>query len=155
MFTGMSALSVVLRVIFSLLGLSAIAIGAMNFALGPTATAATFATILSTIAHTPRDVEGLSGPNIDSEMRFYSVLWIAYGSLALWVSQSLKVRIVWLRLMLVVFLFGGIGRALSFFSVGPPHPLFSILMWIELLLPTLLIALSYGIPRRADSETGN
>ena len=133
----------------TLLGLGAMAIGAMIFVLGPSTTAQVFAGVLSAVARTPAEVNGLAGADIDSEMRFYAVLWIAYGALALWVSQSVWPRITALRLMLGVFFLGGVGRALSHILVGAPHPLFSVLMWIELAAPTVLLALSYLAPRTA------
>lgn len=133
-----------LRAAFVLLGLSAIGIGAMIFLLGPALTADAFAGALHAIAQTPARVDGLDGANIDSELRFYAVLWLAYGFLALWVAQALEARLVWLRIMLLVFFAGGVGRALSHFALGAPHPLFSVLMWVELLLPPALLGLSYA-----------
>jgi hypothetical protein len=99
---------------------------------------------LSVVASTPPRIEGLAGPNIDSEMRFYSVLWVAYGATALWVARALPRRVVQLRLMLVVFMLGGVGRAISHLVVGAPHPLFAALMWAEIILPPALIGLSYA-----------
>lgn len=153
--SGMSFALIILRAVFSLLALAALAIGAMIFTLGPSVTAAAFATVLSLIAQTPDSVDGLSGANIDSEMRFYSVLWIAYGGLALWVVNSLEARLAWLRVMLAIFLLGGIGRVISHFTVGAPHPLFTVLMCVELALPPFLIALSYARPRRANIHAGD
>jgi len=49
-----------------------------------------------------------------------------------------------LRLMLCVFLLGGIGRAISFFVVGAPHLLFVVLMCIEIVLPACLMILSFA-----------
>lgn len=132
-----------LKIAFSLLGLVALVIGGMIFVLGPEATGQTFAALLRVAApRTPR-VVGLSGADIDSEMRFYAALWMAYGGAALWVSRGLPERIRLLRLMLVIFWLGGVGRAISYFVVGAPHPLFSVLMWIEITLPVALLALSY------------
>lgn len=125
----------------------------MIFLLGPAVTANSFAWILNWISKTPVEVSGFAAANVDSEMRFYSVLWFAYGALALWVSRSLSARLIWLRLMLLIFFIGGIGRLISHVSVGAPHPLFSVLMWIELLLPTLLLPLSYLAPRRDDAKS--
>ena len=133
-----------LRTAFALLGLAAIGIGVMIFLLGPSLTADAFAGALHAIAQTPARVDGLDGANIDSEMRFYAVLWIAYGFLALWVARALEARLAWLRIMLFVFFVGGVGRALSLFVLEAPHPLFSVLMWIELLLPPALVGLSYA-----------
>jgi len=140
-----------LRLAFTLLGLAAIGIGGMIFALGPAATADMFAAALALIAPTPAKVDGLSGPNVDSEMRFYAVLWVAYGALALWVARDLAARIIALRLMLAAFLIGGVGRAVSLVAAGPPHPLFAVLMWIELLAPPAMIALSFGAAKPRQS----
>jgi hypothetical protein len=40
-----------------------------------------------------------------------------------------------------VFFAGGVGRAISHLSVGTPHPFFTVLMAIELLLPPVLVLL--------------
>jgi hypothetical protein len=48
-----------------------------------------------------------------------------------------------LRLMLGIFLLGGIGRVISYFAVGAPHPLFVVLMWIEVAASPALLALSF------------
>lgn len=131
-----------LRIAFSLLGLAALVIGGMDFVIGPDATAGTFASLLSVAAPgTPR-LTGLSGADIDSEMRFYAALWMAYGAAALWVARALPARMELLRVMLGVFWLGGLGRLISYFAVGAPHPLFVLLMWIEIALPPVLIALS-------------
>jgi hypothetical protein len=139
-----------LKFAFSLLGLAALLIGGMIFVVGPDVTGQAFATILRFAAPgTPR-VTGLSGADIDSEMRFYAVLWMAYGAAALWIAQSLPARVVLLRLMLGIFWLGGLGRLISYLAVGAPHPLFSVLMWIELVLPPALLVLSYRGAGRAS-----
>lgn len=140
-----------LRIAFSLLGLAALVIGGMDFVMGPEATGGAFAALLRLVAPGTPDLTGLSGADIDNEMRFYSVLWMAYGAVALWVARALPERIALLRLMLGVFCMGGIGRVISYFAVGTPHPLFLLLMWIEIALPPLLIALSYR-DARVDSN---
>ncbi|MEZ5996963.1 MAG: DUF4345 family protein [Hyphomonadaceae bacterium] len=132
-----------LKFAFSLLGAAALAIGGMIFVIGPEATGQTFAAMLRLLApETPR-VSGLSGADIDSEMRFYAVLWMAYGAAALWVARGLPERMGLMRLMLGVFLLGGLGRVISYFVAGAPHPLFIALMWIEIIFPLALTALSY------------
>ena len=133
-----------LKFLFSFLGLSATVIGAMNFILGPEVTGGAFAALLSAVWHTPSQLNGLEGNNLDSEMRFYSALWMAYGALALWIAKQLPRSIVYLRLMLFVFLAGGIGRVISYFAAGAPHPLYFSLMWIELVLPLALMGMSYA-----------
>jgi hypothetical protein len=132
-----------LRIAFSLLGVAALAIGGMIFLIGPASTAAAFAALLKiALPETPR-VAGLDGADVDSELRFYAALWMAYGGTAVWVAQQLPQRIGLLRLMLGVFWLGGLGRVISFLAIGAPHPLFVTLMWIEIVLPPVLLALSY------------
>lgn len=132
-----------LKIAFSVLGLAALTIGAMIFLAGPEATGQTFAAILRAMAPgTPR-VTGLGGADVDSELRFYAAVWMAYGAAALWVARALPERVQLLRLMLGVFWLGGIGRVISYFVVGAPHPLFFALMWIEIVLPPVLLALSF------------
>ncbi len=136
-----------LRIAFSLLGFAALTIGGAIFVVGPDATGQAFAAMLRTVAPgTPR-VTGLGGADIDSEMRFYSVLWMAYGGVALLVARALPQRIWLLRLMLGIFWLGGLGRVISYVAIGAPHPLFLMLMWIEIALPPVLIALPYGARR--------
>jgi hypothetical protein len=133
----------VLRIIFSVLGLAAMLIGGMIFVIGPDATGQNFAAVLRIALPGTPSLDGLVGADIDSEMRFYAVLWMAYGGLALWVVRDLPNQMKMLRLMLCVFWLGGLGRVLSYFAVGAPHPLFLVLMWVEIALPPVLIALSY------------
>ncbi len=132
----------VLRITFALLGLSALTIGTMIFLQGPQA----FVVLLHVAIPSTPPVEGLGGVNIDNEMRFYATLWIAYGAIAIQVARALPARMSWMRGMLAVFMLGGVGRALSWAAFGAPHPLFTVLMWIELLLPPVLIALSFYRP---------
>lgn len=135
-----------LKMAFSALGIAAIAIGGLIFAFGPEATGRIFTAVLQLMAPETAPVTGLGGADIDSEMRFYAALWMAYGVVALWVARALPQRIAILRIMLGVFWLGGLGRVISYFAVGAPHPLFALLMWIEIALPPLLIGLSLQKP---------
>ncbi len=134
----------ILKIAFSLLGVTALAIGGLIFVIGPQATGQIFVAALQVVSPDVPPLIALTGADIDSEMRFYSVLWMAYGAIALWIAQALLQRVVLLRLMLCLFLLGGIGRAISFFLVGAPHLLFVVLMWIEIVLPPFLILLSFA-----------
>jgi hypothetical protein len=140
----------VLRIAFSLLGLAALVIGGMIFVIGPDATGQVFAAVLRVAVPGTPQLAGLVGADVDSEMRFYSVLWMTYGGVALWVVRDLPKRMALLRLMLGVFWLGGLGRVISYFAVGAPHPLFLVLMWIEIALPLVLIALSYKSAKAAS-----
>jgi hypothetical protein len=133
----------VLRIAVSFLGLAALLIGGMIFVIGPDATGQIFAAVLRVALPETPQLDGLVGADVDSEMRFYAVLWMAYGGVAMWVVRALPKRMNLLRAMLGVFWLGGLGRVLSYFAIGAPHPLFLVLMWVEIALPPVLIALSY------------
>jgi hypothetical protein len=132
-----------LCIAFSALGFAALIIGGLIFLIGPALTGEMFTTMLRVFMPDAPPSVGLSGADVDSEMRFYAVLWMAYGGVALWVSRAIQERMRLLRWMLVIFWLGGIGRVISYFAVGAPHPLFIVLMWIEVVLPIVLLALTY------------
>ncbi len=144
----------ILKIAFLLLGSAALAIGGMIFVIGPQPTGQLFAGVLRMIWPDVSPLVALGGADVDSEMRFYAVLWMAYGSIGLWVARALPQRIVLLRLMLFIFLLGGVGRAISYFVVGAPHLLFVVLMWIEIVLPSvlMLLSLTLGRPRSVTAE---
>jgi len=129
------------------IGLAALAIGTSMFLLGPALTGAFFGGLLAAVAGTPQAVDDLAAVNVDTELRFYSVFWIAYGGCLIAVARALAERIAQARLLLAVFFAGGVGRVLSYAIAGAPHPLFVVLMWVELALPPVLMALSF-VPRR-------
>lgn len=140
-----------LRIAFSMLGYAALMIGGLIFVVGPAMTGELFAATLRLVVPETPPLTGLGGPDVDSELRFYAVLWIAYGGTALWVSRAITERMRLLRLMVVIFWLGGVGRLVSYFAVGAPHPLFILLMWIEVALPVVLLGLSYRRAAAASS----
>jgi len=126
------------------LGAAALVVGGMIFLFGPALTGDLFAAGLSLFAPVPRMVQ-LGGVDTDSEMRFYAALWVAYGLVMIRVSNLLPKRILLAQAMLGVFFVGGLGRVISSITLGPPHPLFQVLMWIELAVPLILAPLSLEI----------
>lgn len=124
------------------LGASAVAIGTGVFLAGPATVANAIAGALGAIGLSSEEITGLSSPDADNEMRFSSVLWIAYGVVAVRAARALPASLNVARLLLALFFAGGAGRALSMASVGAPHPLFVMLKWIELLAPPALLLLS-------------
>ncbi len=86
-------------------------------------------------------------PTMDSELRFYAPFWGAYGILLLAVVADFNARGSQTPWLAAVFFVGGVGRAISYATVGPPHPFFVLLMAIELLMPPVLIILWHGTSR--------
>ncbi len=133
-----------LRVLHILLGLAAIAICLLILFLGPSWTAGFFEAQfdrLSGSAHAP------TGPwpaTMDSELRFYAPLWGAYGLALLAVARDLPANLRFVPPLAALFFIGGVGRAISHVAAGPPHPFFTFLMAVELVLPVVFLALWRG-----------
>jgi hypothetical protein len=130
------------------IGAAAILIGTGIYLFGASTVAHFSAGLLGHIGGTGEAVDGFAGPDADNELRFYSVLWIAYGVIAVPAALELPRSLRLARLLLALFFAGGAGRALSISAMGAPHGLFVVLMWIELLAPPALLLLSLPINRR-------
>lgn len=137
-----------LRVALFMLGLSAICIALMIMVGGAQWTANTFTILVNLFADVPAQPAGLSDVNTDSELRFFSSLWLAFGALTVHASRSLPERLGLAYGLAAVFFLGGVGRLLSFLSIGAPHMLFMVLMVIELTLPLIILALGLMGRRR-------
>jgi hypothetical protein len=130
-----------LRVLLAILGLSAIAIAASIMLAGATATTLNAEHVFAALT-------GYAGPRtppwpaaMDSELRFYAALFGAFGVLCVVAARSRDAARRLTPWLAAVLFIGGIGRALSYVAVGPPHPMFVTLMAIELGLPPLLLVL--------------
>jgi hypothetical protein len=123
------------------LGVAAIIIGSMIFVLGGGITGHLTEVTFNSLTGVNHYLTGPYSPTVESEMRFYAPFWIAYGGLLIYVARDLASRGFWIPLLCAVFFAGGAGRAISFFTSGPPHPAFTVLMVIELVLPLVFIAL--------------
>lgn len=129
------------------LGIAAILIGLSNWLLGPEATASFFFRLLASVDPSASAPARFGAADIDSELRFYAVFWIAYGVLLVDTARNLAARMDRAPWLLGAFFLGGVGRLASAVSVGPPNSLFTVLMAIELCLPPLLLALWWTVRR--------
>lgn len=112
-------------------------IGLMFVGLGVQRTALIFNAVLS-IVHDGGAMNGVDNPNADSELRFYSVIWIGYGIVMVQTAQNLTRHMARVPFLLLLFFGGGIARLISLLTVGAPHSLFILLMGIELIIPIIL-----------------
>jgi hypothetical protein len=131
----------VLRILLLILGLAAIVIGLSIVLLGPFATAWASEHLFNALAGWRAPLDGRWPPTMDSEIRFYAAFWAAYGIVTIAVARDLARFGHWVPGLALVFFAGGIARAISLTAVGAPHPLFIVLMAIELVLPPILITL--------------
>jgi hypothetical protein len=138
-----------LRVLLNILGLSAILIGLSVFFLGPQFAAGLSEHLFDTLTGWRGPSSGRWPSTMDSELRFYAPFWGAYGVLLIVVAGDLRRQGHWVPWLALLFFAGGVGRAISYFAVGAPHPFFSALMTIELVTPPILAGLWWAARRRA------
>jgi hypothetical protein len=129
------------RVCLVVLGISAIVIALSIFVLGAQATADMAERLFGALFRWSAPLTGPWPPTMDSELRFYAVLWGAYGFVLLAVASDLTRRAHLVPWLAAVFFVGGLGRGVSYLSLGPPHPFFVLLMAIELLPPSAVLGL--------------
>jgi hypothetical protein len=130
------------------LGLAALTIGGMIFTFGVVQTLHFFENAYGVSLSQPVVLEPQTvSVTIDNEFRFYAVFWFSYGVLCLWAAKGIVERLRLVPLLFGIFFLGGIGRAISCFVLGWPHPLFVVLMAIELIGPILGAAVYLRIPQ--------
>ena len=105
--------------------------------------AACCAIALGHVAFGPAVIPGALPANatMDSEDRFYAVLFLGFGAALIWCARELRARAGAFRVLLAVFFAGGVARLVSVAAAGWPHPLFIALTAVELLLPPALAVL--------------
>lgn len=119
------------------IGAAAVLIGLMFVGLGVRRTAAIFNAVLSAV-HDGGVMSGVDNPNADSELRFYSVIFIGYGIVMVQTAQNLTRHLGRVPFLLMLFFGGGVARLISLLMVGTPHSLFVVLMAVELVMPLVL-----------------
>jgi Domain of unknown function (DUF4345) len=137
----------VLRVLLLVLGVSAVAICLSIVLLGPSFTAGFSEAQFDWLTGSKHPATGPWPATMDNEMRFYAPFWGAYGLVLLTVARDLPKKLGFVPPLSALFFVGGVGRAISWGMVGPPHPFFSLLMAIELILPVVFMALWFGARR--------
>jgi hypothetical protein len=135
-----------LQALLIALGVAAIAIGSSIFFLGATFTGATNEALFNLLSGGTETSPPFT-PTVDSELRFYAPFWVLYGAGLVWVARGLAERLRWVPPLAGLFFAGGVGRLISLAAVGPPHPAFTMLMVIELVLPAVFVGL-WTVARR-------
>jgi hypothetical protein len=78
-------------------------------------------------------------PEIDSQFRYLSGLYIGFAALIWWFIPNID-RHVWLfRLVTLAIFLGGLARLYSYLNVGAPAPEMVAGIGIELALPLIMI----------------
>ncbi|PCI59705.1 MAG: hypothetical protein COB37_11130 [Kordiimonadales bacterium] len=140
-----------LSTILIILGLAAVLIAVSIFAFGPDATAQAAAALNALVLGPQPVVEGFQHVNVDNELRFYSVYWFAYGCVLIATGGNLSKYLSRVPYLAAIFFASGVGRIVSYYSVGAPQELFTSLMGLELALPVLMAVLWRQVVRQRTS----
>lgn len=122
------------------LGISAILIGG-GLSLFGSDTVASFFNHTFRLIKTDGPITDLATANVESELRFFGMMFVFYGASIIWVLRDYRARFKVVPILLSVFFLAGLGRLIGLIYEGVPHLLFGILMYIELGLPCLLMLL--------------
>jgi hypothetical protein len=80
-----------------------------------------------------------AGATVESELRFYSAFYVAYGGHALRAAARADSDPPAVNGIAAALFLAGLGRAGAWLAVGRPHPLQQALLAIELAAPPLLV----------------
>jgi hypothetical protein len=79
------------------------------------------------------------GPMVESELRYYSAFYAAYGVTLLAAAADDRLEPRRATALALPLLAGGVARGLAWRDTGPPHPLQRALLAIELAAPPLFV----------------
>ena len=82
---------------------------------------------------------GQPSANLESELRFYSVWWIAAGFFLLWLAPRVEERTLEFRAFFALLFLGGFSRVLAALDTDWPSTGQLILMGLEFVLPIVFI----------------
>ena len=120
-------------------------------ALGAIAVVAGMAQVLGGAALTPDP--GNFSPNLDSEVRFFSVWYVLIGVLLFKASKDVESQGWIVRAVMVTLFVAGCTRILSWATVGKPDTRFVILMVIELVLPLIVLPWQMSVERGGEAKS--
>jgi len=132
------------------LGASAVLIGSGLSLFGPEAVANFFNHTFGLI-NIDGPITDLASLNIESELRFFGMMFVFYGAVILWTLRDYETRYRMVPVLLGVFFLAGIARLIGFAVEGPPQLLFKVLMIIELGLP-IILGLCWWADRKNPSQ---
>lgn len=78
---------------------------------------------------------GTVNPTVDSDMRFYALLFAAYGAGYLWAAADLEHRAQIVNGLGILFFLGGLARLLAWWQSGAPHWFYIVMCVVEFLIP--------------------
>ena len=94
---------------------------------------------------------GDPSPNLESELRFYSVWWIGAGLFLLWLAPRVEQRTLELRVFFALLFLSGVSRLLAAIDTDWPSTGQLILMGLELVLPVVFVTWQAKVARQVTA----
>jgi len=82
---------------------------------------------------------GDPSPNLESELRFYSVWWIGAGLFLIWLAPRVEERTLELRVFFGLLFLAGVSRILAAIDTDWPSTGQLVLLGFELVLPVVFV----------------
>ncbi|MDT5130596.1 MAG: hypothetical protein QOH54_6240 [Mycobacterium sp.] len=84
---------------------------------------------------------GAVNATIDSDMRFYALLFAAYGLVFVWCAVDIADRGRVANILGALFFAGGLARLLAWAAIGQPNWFYVVMIAVELIVPLVNWAL--------------
>jgi hypothetical protein len=100
---------------------------------------------------------GSVNATIDSDMRFYALLFAAYGLVFVWCAVDIADRGRVANILGALFFAGGLARLLAWAATGQPNWFYVVMIPVELIVPLVNWALIRRVSgsRRTDAARVN
>ncbi len=90
---------------------------------------------------------------IDSDMRFYALLFAAFGAAFVWCAGNITERGRVANVLGAVFFLGGVARLVAWAATGQPNWFYVLMIPVELIIPLVNWALIRRASRSRHNET--
>ena len=97
---------------------------------------------------------GSVNATIDSDLRFYALLFAAYGLVFVWCAVDIAARGRVANILGVVFFVGGLARLLAWAVTGQPNWFYVLMVPVELIIPLINWALIRQVSDVRQSAVG-
>lgn len=92
---------------------------------------------------------GTVNATIDSDMRFYALLFTAYGLTFVWCAADITQRGRVANILGAIFFAGGLARLLAWAVTGQPNWFYVLMVPVELVIPVV----NYALIRRTSDRS--
>jgi hypothetical protein len=97
---------------------------------------------------------GSAKASVESELRFYAAWYLGAGLFLASLAPRIEHRRLELRMVGLLLILGAVGRILGIADAGWPHPIFIVLLALELALPPVLVVWQSRVSRLATDGRG-